>query len=422
MARRLAALVATLVAASAFALAPLEAAPAKRDYAAAAWSILPPGENGSLTFDKNTRDQAGLYDALTPLFGDVSARDIRRMFKPAPLGAPPRAGDQRERPRPGVSIYRDSFGVAHVTGKTEADVAYGAGLGDRGRPRPPAPAHPWPSSNRRAGRAGPRPARARAFREDIRSELGGRGIPRESARRGSRPARGGAEDPGARQRVRGRDQRLLPREGDTRQAVHRERRRRVRGPDRGALRHERRAGGAELDVPRRPQEATRRRRGAPRLRRPSGVQRYGGAGERARVVPATGSLVSRTGERPHRRRQLRRRVARAPCLRVERAPRRRRSGRRPGTRSSSPARRSATSSRGSSPRSTSHGGGFDVRGARVPGRAARPHRPRPRLRVERDVLAGRHHRPVRRDALRRRRSHYLYRGQCEPMRRSTRAR
>ncbi len=131
---RLAALAATLVAASAVVLAPLEAAP-NVDYATSAWTVLPPGENGSLTFDKNTRDQAKLYDALTPLFGTVSARDIRRMFKPAPLGAPPVAGDRRESPRPGVKITRDAFGVAHVTGKTEADVAYGAGwvtAADRG--------------------------------------------------------------------------------------------------------------------------------------------------------------------------------------------------------------------------------------------------------------------------------------------------
>jgi len=135
VARRLAALAATLVAASAFALAPLEAAPPKRDYAAAAWTILPPGENGSLTFDRNTNDQAKLYDALTPLVGQVTAKDIRRLFKPAPLGAAPKAGDKQERPRPGVTISRDPFGVAHVTGKTEADVAYGAGwvtAADRG--------------------------------------------------------------------------------------------------------------------------------------------------------------------------------------------------------------------------------------------------------------------------------------------------
>jgi acyl-homoserine lactone acylase PvdQ len=132
--RRLAALGATLVAASAVALAPLEAAP-KQDHAAAAWTILPPGENGSLTFDRNTNDQAKLYDALTPRFGNVTARDLRRTFKPAPLGAPPARGDKRERPRPGLTITRDAYGVAHVTGRTEADVAFGAGwvtAADRG--------------------------------------------------------------------------------------------------------------------------------------------------------------------------------------------------------------------------------------------------------------------------------------------------
>jgi acyl-homoserine lactone acylase PvdQ len=132
--RRLCALGATLVAASALALAPLGAA-TKADYAASAWTILPPGENGSLTFDRNTRDQALLYDALTPRSGNVTARDIRRLFKPAPLGAPPARGDKRETPRPGVRVTRDAFGVAHVTGKTEADVAFGAGwvaAADRG--------------------------------------------------------------------------------------------------------------------------------------------------------------------------------------------------------------------------------------------------------------------------------------------------
>ena len=133
MLRRLAALLATLVAASAVVLAPGDAAP-RVDYAAAAWTILPPGENGSLTFDRNTRDQSLLYDALTPRFGDVSARDIRRTFKPAPLGAAV-PGGKREQPRSGVTIVRDAYGVAHVTGKTEADVAFGAGwvtAADRG--------------------------------------------------------------------------------------------------------------------------------------------------------------------------------------------------------------------------------------------------------------------------------------------------
>jgi acyl-homoserine lactone acylase PvdQ len=116
-------------------LSPLEAATPKRDYAASAWTILPPGENGSLTFDRNTTDQAKLYDGLTPLFGNVTARDLRRFFKPAPLGLAANEAQKRERPRSGLTILRDRFGVAHVTGKTEADVAYGAGwvtAADRG--------------------------------------------------------------------------------------------------------------------------------------------------------------------------------------------------------------------------------------------------------------------------------------------------
>jgi acyl-homoserine lactone acylase PvdQ len=129
------ALAVVVVAALAFVLAPLEAAAPTRDYAAGSWSILPPGENGSLSFDSNTRDQVQLYDGLTALQGNVAARDLRRFFKPAPLGLGNDRPRNRERPRRGVTIVRDSFGVAHVTGKTEGDVAFGAGwvtAADRG--------------------------------------------------------------------------------------------------------------------------------------------------------------------------------------------------------------------------------------------------------------------------------------------------
>ena len=116
------------------ALSPLGAA-TPTEYAAQAWTILPPGENGSLTFDRNTRDQARLYDALTPLRGSVDQRRLERLFKPAPLGLGKDRPVRVERPRAGVSIARDRFGVAHVTGKTDADVAFGAGwvtAADRG--------------------------------------------------------------------------------------------------------------------------------------------------------------------------------------------------------------------------------------------------------------------------------------------------
>jgi acyl-homoserine lactone acylase PvdQ len=134
--RRSLALACVAVTALTLVLTPVDAAAPKRDHAAAAWTILPPGENGSLAFDRNTTDQAKLYDALTPLRGSVTARDLRRYFKPAPLGSLGNDGARkRERPRAGVTIVRDSFGVAHVTGKTQADVAFGAGwvtAADRG--------------------------------------------------------------------------------------------------------------------------------------------------------------------------------------------------------------------------------------------------------------------------------------------------
>ncbi|MDX6543421.1 MAG: hypothetical protein QOK32_1024 [Gaiellaceae bacterium] len=99
-----------------------------RDHASVALSILPPGENGGLDFNRNTTDQAKLYDALTPLWDTVTNRDLARLFKPATLGL---AGAKPTRietlPRPGVRILRDRFDVPHVRGRTQADVMYGAG-------------------------------------------------------------------------------------------------------------------------------------------------------------------------------------------------------------------------------------------------------------------------------------------------------
>src|SRR3954468_8539890 len=52
------------------------------DYAGAAWSILPTGEDGGLTLTEHSADQAKLYDALTPKAGNVSAADLPRDLKP----------------------------------------------------------------------------------------------------------------------------------------------------------------------------------------------------------------------------------------------------------------------------------------------------------------------------------------------------
>ncbi len=88
--------------------------------------ILPPGNYGGLVTTDESRDQLPLYDALTPLRGKVTDTDINKYFLPEdfkPVGA------TREEPtgRPGTTIQYDDFGVAHVTGVTRADLAFGAG-------------------------------------------------------------------------------------------------------------------------------------------------------------------------------------------------------------------------------------------------------------------------------------------------------
>ncbi len=110
------------------------AAGGPRDYASTALSILPPGENGGVAFNQNTSDQAKLYDALTPLRGNVTNADLQKYFKPETLGLGKLKAVRTEK-LGRATIQRDRFGVPHVTGRTQADVEYGAGYAtaeDRG--------------------------------------------------------------------------------------------------------------------------------------------------------------------------------------------------------------------------------------------------------------------------------------------------
>jgi len=107
----------------------------RHDYALVARDILPPGNYGGANFTKNSTDQALLYDALTPRFDKVNAKDVARDFKAEPLWTGKEKAVKVEQPGRGVRIMRDSFGVPHVFGKKEADVFYGAGYAaaeDRG--------------------------------------------------------------------------------------------------------------------------------------------------------------------------------------------------------------------------------------------------------------------------------------------------
>jgi acyl-homoserine lactone acylase PvdQ len=98
----------------------------KRDYAAVALNVLPPGQSGSLRFPANASDQIPLYDGLTPRLGNVSAQDLTRFFKPERFGVTGKVV-RVERPRSGVRVERDRWGVPHVYGTTRANLEFGAG-------------------------------------------------------------------------------------------------------------------------------------------------------------------------------------------------------------------------------------------------------------------------------------------------------
>ncbi len=91
-----------------------------------AYYILPPGNYGGLPTTDESRDQLPLYDALTPLRDEVTDADIEANFLPEDFSP---VGETREEPtgRPGTTILYDEFGVAHITGETRADLAFGAG-------------------------------------------------------------------------------------------------------------------------------------------------------------------------------------------------------------------------------------------------------------------------------------------------------
>ncbi len=88
--------------------------------------ILPPGNYGGVRFTPNSTDQLPLYDALTPLRGNVTMADIDKNFLNenfTPIGAT----HTENTGRPGLRLVYDAYGVPHVYGKTRADMAYGAG-------------------------------------------------------------------------------------------------------------------------------------------------------------------------------------------------------------------------------------------------------------------------------------------------------
>lgn len=96
------------------------------DFAAVALNVLPPGQGGELGVGVHGVDQIALYDGLTPLGGNVTRRDLTRYFKSARFGVEGKP-ERTIRPRAGLRIVRDRWGVPHVYGRTRSDVEFGAG-------------------------------------------------------------------------------------------------------------------------------------------------------------------------------------------------------------------------------------------------------------------------------------------------------
>jgi len=110
----------------AFAVAGSAAVP-RVDHAATALNVLPPGQAGDVSLGRHSTDQIALYDGLTPLFGAIKPSHLRRYFKPENLWTGSERAVRTERPKRGVRILRDSFGVPHVFASTRTDVQFAHG-------------------------------------------------------------------------------------------------------------------------------------------------------------------------------------------------------------------------------------------------------------------------------------------------------
>lgn len=135
-------LVTSLTVAAAFTAAALPSASfadTRTDFAAPnlAFNVLVPGQDGGgttiykPTVSAHSFDQALLYDALTPLRGNVSLADVQsgNFYKPETFGitGTVKTNVNYGAGRGNLKIVRDSFNVPHVTASKRADVAFGIG-------------------------------------------------------------------------------------------------------------------------------------------------------------------------------------------------------------------------------------------------------------------------------------------------------
>jgi acyl-homoserine lactone acylase PvdQ len=98
------------------------------DFATTARNIIPSGQYGGYPVPAGADAQAQMYDALTPLFNNVTNDDLRTKFKSEGFGVDPDGpGTVEPTPRAGVTIIRDKYNVPHITGVTRDDVTWAMG-------------------------------------------------------------------------------------------------------------------------------------------------------------------------------------------------------------------------------------------------------------------------------------------------------
>src|SRR5690349_21172387 len=98
------------------------------DFAATARNIIPSGQYGGYPVPAGADQQAQMYDALTPLFNQVTDADLQTKFKSEGFGVGPDGpGTAEPTPRAGVTIIRDKYNVPHITGVTRDDVTWAMG-------------------------------------------------------------------------------------------------------------------------------------------------------------------------------------------------------------------------------------------------------------------------------------------------------
>jgi acyl-homoserine lactone acylase PvdQ len=97
------------------------------DFSGPAYQILAPGEYGALPPTVNSTDQGMLYDALTPLQGNVTAADLNRYYLSEKFGVSGPVVRSENTGRPGLQLLRDSNDIPHIYGQTRDDVMFGSG-------------------------------------------------------------------------------------------------------------------------------------------------------------------------------------------------------------------------------------------------------------------------------------------------------